>query len=78
MEYLKAIKSLNIPRFQKLIDYGIHGNQLICAPFMAMEWADGESLHWSDTSLASLSHRQKVIQAIVEATLDLLQIQRPS
>lgn len=36
VEYLKAIESLNIARFQKLIDFGIHGNQLIRAPFMAM------------------------------------------
>ncbi|OBT67922.1 hypothetical protein VE03_02584 [Pseudogymnoascus sp. 23342-1-I1] len=42
-----------------------------------MEWADGESLHWSDTSPTSLSHRQKIIHAIADATLDLLQIQKP-
>lgn len=60
-----------------MIDYEIHGNQLIRAPFMVMEWADGESLHWRDTSQTGLSRRQKVIQAVAEASLDLLRIQRP-
>lgn len=77
VEYLKAIESFDIPRFQKVIDYEMHGNPLICAPFISVEWADGEPLRWTDTSPADLSHRQKIIHAIAEATLDLLQIQRP-
>jgi len=77
VEYLKAIESFNIARFQKVIDYEIHGNPLICAPFISVEWADGEPLRWTDTCPADLSHRRKIIHAIAEATLDLLQIQRP-
>lgn len=61
VEYLHAIESFNIARFQKLIDYGIRRNQLIHAPFMLMEWTDGELLHWTVTSPADLSHRVKSV-----------------
>lgn len=47
------------------------------APYIALGWADGDPMNWTDSKPASEDERRKIIRAVANASLDLLQIQEP-
>lgn len=72
IQFRKAIEGLGIASFQKVTGHAIHGNDLIRAPFITLEWAHGTTLYWTDDFPTNLNHRNKVIRAIARITIDLL------
>lgn len=71
----KAIARERIPRFQELLGYSDSCVNPIKALFVALRWADGLLLQWSDSSPADENDRNKIIDATAQATIDVLRVQ---
>jgi hypothetical protein len=75
-EIRRRIDAARIPLFQPLIAYDPTADNAIKAPYLALGWADGSPLKWSDAYPAA-NDRKSVIQAVSNASLDLLRVQQP-
>ncbi|KAK4038465.1 hypothetical protein C8A01DRAFT_17461 [Parachaetomium inaequale] len=75
-EVRRRIDAARIPLFQPLIAYDPTTENSIKAPYLALGWADGSPLKWSDAYPAT-NDRKSVIQAVANANLDLLRVQQP-
>ncbi|KAK4132535.1 hypothetical protein BT67DRAFT_443733 [Trichocladium antarcticum] len=72
----RHIDAARIDLFQPLIAYDPTTTNLINAPYLALGWADGSPLKWSD-AYPTTDDRRSIMQAVANASLDLLRIQRP-
>lgn len=70
----QRIDSIGLPLFPSLISFDDTTDNLISAPFLALDWVDGHSLVWSDTQPAAKSERESVLRTAANATIDLLRI----
>ncbi len=75
-EVRRHIDAARIDLFQPLIAYDPTTENLIKAPYLALCWADGSPLKWSDAYPAT-NDRRSIIRAVANASLDLLRVQRP-
>ncbi|KAK4150671.1 hypothetical protein C8A00DRAFT_36730 [Chaetomidium leptoderma] len=75
-EVRRQIDAARIDLFQPLIAYDPTTENSIKAPYLALGWADGSPLKWSDAYPAT-DDRKSVIRAVANASLDLLRIQQP-
>jgi len=76
IEYRKEIEKNKIRNFQKVMNYSTDLDNLIGSPYLSLSWAFGQPLKWSDTSPATCADRERVIAAVAQSTMDLLNIQR--
>ena len=67
-----AIEYEGIDRVQSMIDYSTSCENPIKTPFIALKWADGTHLQWTDSEPADERDRNKVIHAIAQISMDLL------
>jgi len=72
----RDIEAARVDLFQPLIAYDPTTENLIKAPYLALCWADGAPLKWSD-AYPAMDDRRFVMRAVANASLDLLRIQRP-
>lgn len=72
----RYIDAVGINLFQPLVTYDPTTENLIKAPYLALGWADGSLLRWSDISPVA-DDRKSVMRAVANASLDLLRIQQP-
>ncbi|KAH6621341.1 hypothetical protein B0J18DRAFT_224216 [Chaetomium sp. MPI-SDFR-AT-0129] len=72
----RHIDAAGIDLFQPLITYDHTTENLIKAPYLALGWADGKPLRWSDAFPAT-EDRKSVIRAVANVSLDLLRVQQP-
>ncbi|KAK4189872.1 hypothetical protein QBC35DRAFT_379302 [Podospora australis] len=75
-EVRRQINAARIDLFRPLIAYDPPTENLIRAPYLALCWADGSPLKWSDAYPAT-NDRRSIIRAVANASLDLLRVQRP-
>ncbi|KAF6811184.1 hypothetical protein CSOJ01_05863 [Colletotrichum sojae] len=71
----RRIDAAGIDLFQPLIAADPTADNSLHMPFMALGWADGATLKWSDSNPASEDERRRYISGVANATLDLLRIQ---
>lgn len=77
VEFRRAIEQKGIRGFQRLLAFDTSHDNRAGLPYLALEWVEGvRQLQWTDTVPESRAHRAKVIQAIANTCLDLLQINR--
>lgn len=76
VKFREAIETFGFSGFQKVIEYALEGNDLIHAPFIALEWIHGIPLRWTDGFPIDVGDRNKVIHAIARITVNLLKIQK--
>jgi hypothetical protein len=75
-EFRRCIDAARIDLFQPLIASDSTPENLLKTPHLALGWADGSPLKWTDTNPAAEHHRKCVMRAIANASLDLLRIQQ--
>lgn len=71
----RRIDAARIHLFQPLIVADPKADNSLHVPFMALGWADGATLKWSDSNPASEDERRRFLRGVANATLDLLRIQ---
>ena len=72
----QRIDTANISVFQPLIHFDPWTDNLLHTPYMLLGWADGDLLAWSETSPSLPDLRHRILRAVADASLDLLQIRQ--
>jgi len=72
----RAIEHEEIGRVQRMIGYSTSCENPVKAPFIALKWADGAHLQWTDSKPADEKDRRKVIHAIAQISMDMLTVRQ--
>lgn len=70
----RRIDKAAVNLFQPLLECSSTAENALNTPFLALGWVDGSPLKWSADHPPAEHERQRVLSAIANATLDLLQI----
>lgn len=74
----QRIDDAGLRLFQPLLAFSTTTENPLCAPFLALGWAEGKPLCWSDTQPAAEDERRRVLRSIANASLDLISIHERS
>ena len=72
----RRIDTANISVFQPLIQFDPSMDNLLHTPYMLLGWADGGLLAWSENSPSLPDLRHRILRAVADASLDLLQVRQ--
>jgi hypothetical protein len=72
----QCIDHANVRPFQQLITFDASYDNALRSPYMILDWADGRPLSWTDNSPCGRDYRNKVLQEVANAALDMLSICR--
>jgi len=72
----QCIDRANVRPFQQLITFDISYDNALRSPYMILDWADGKPLSWTDSSPCERDCRNKVLQKVANAALDMLSVCR--
>ncbi|KAI1419465.1 hypothetical protein F5Y12DRAFT_247103 [Xylaria sp. FL1777] len=75
-DFRRRIDAARVDLFQPLIAYDHTPDNSLHTPYLALGWADGSPLKWSDTNPAAECDRKHILRAIANASLDLLGIRQ--
>lgn len=71
VQHLEALRTAMIPHVPELIGYSISTTP---SPFIALKWADGTALRWTNSSLKP-EYRDRILKTVAQVTMDLLKVQ---
>ena len=74
--FRRSMEREGVPFCQGLLGHDVSSNNPIGRPFIALVWADGVQLEWTDTRPSDQGHRDKIIAAIAEYNVKLLGIRQ--
>lgn len=77
-EIRQRIDNAGLSLFQPLLAFSDTTENSLGAPFLALGWAEGNPLCWSDTQPAAEDERRGVLRSVANASLDLLCINENS
>lgn len=72
----QSIDHANVRPFQRLITFDTSYDNALRSPYMILDWADGKPLSWTDSSPCERDCRNKVLQEVANAVLDMLSVCR--
>lgn len=71
VRHLEAINGLHIPHVPVLLGHSMSTEP---SPFIALKWANGSALNWTDSS-PEVEVRDRVLQTVAQVNMDLLNVQ---
>ncbi|KAI1173342.1 hypothetical protein F4777DRAFT_558127 [Nemania sp. FL0916] len=71
----RKINKAQLPLFQRLLSWDATSSNKLNMPYMAINWAEGASLKWTDSITAEEGDRKKILHAVAQSCMDLLRIQ---
>lgn len=74
VEFRRRIQLAEVDLFQPLLRYDSSHDNLLQSPYMILGWAEGRPMIWTDSFPAEEQQRRTVLQAVANASLDMLRV----